>query len=73
MLGNYLQQTTSAGDIFGCIFFGALRVKLAATFEAFANSFNPDQDRHSLPGSKPVGTLIVFVKESLAHLGRKFK
>ena len=21
MLGNYLQQTTSAGDIFGCIFF----------------------------------------------------
>ena len=28
MLGNYLQQTTSADDIFGCIFFlGALRVK----------------------------------------------
>ena len=27
MLGNYLQQTTSAGDIFRCIFFlGALRV-----------------------------------------------
>ena len=26
MLGNYLQQTTSAGDIFRCIFFlGALR------------------------------------------------
>ena len=27
MLGNYLQQTTSADDIFKCIFFlGALRV-----------------------------------------------
>ena len=29
MLGNYLQQTTSADNIFRCIFFlGALRVKL---------------------------------------------
>ena len=29
MLGNYLQQTTSADDIFRCIFFlGALRVRL---------------------------------------------
>ena len=29
MLGNYLQQTTSADDIFRCIFFlGALRVKV---------------------------------------------
>ena len=27
MLGNYLQQTTSADDIFKCIFWGALRVK----------------------------------------------
>ena len=26
MLGNYLQQTTSADDIFRCIFFDALRV-----------------------------------------------
>ena len=31
MLGNYLQQTNSADDIFRCIFFlGALRVKHAA-------------------------------------------
>ena len=31
MLGNYLQQTTSADDIFRCIFFlGALRVSLIA-------------------------------------------
>ena len=27
MLGNYLKQTTSADDIFKCIFRGALRVK----------------------------------------------
>ena len=30
MLGNYLQQTTSAEDIFRCIFFlGALRVNIS--------------------------------------------
>ena len=28
MLGNYLQQTTSADNIFRCIFLGALRVKI---------------------------------------------
>ena len=28
MLGDSLQQTTSADDIFRCIFLGALRVKL---------------------------------------------
>ena len=27
ILGNYLQQMTSADDIFRCIFLGALRVK----------------------------------------------
>ena len=32
MLGNYLQQTTSADDIFRCIFLGALRVKILASF-----------------------------------------
>ena len=32
MLGNYLQQTTSADNIFRCIFFlGALRVKQRRT------------------------------------------
>ena len=31
VLGNYLQQTTSADDIFGCIFvLGALRVKITS-------------------------------------------
>ena len=34
MLGNYLQQTTSVGDIFRCIFseVGALRVNVAVPF-----------------------------------------
>ena len=35
MLGNYLQQTTSADDIFRCIFFlGALRLRTAFQFNA---------------------------------------
>ena len=33
MLGNYLQQTTSADDVFRCIFFlGALRVKVHVVY-----------------------------------------
>ena len=28
MLGNYLQKTTSADNIFRCIFFSALRIKI---------------------------------------------
>ena len=32
MLGNYLQQTTSADGIFRCIFLGALRVKVDVVF-----------------------------------------
>ena len=36
MLGKYLQQKTSADDIFRCIFFlGALRVKLYCTFPVY--------------------------------------
>ena len=31
MLGNYLQQTTSADDIFRCIFLCALKAKFAVT------------------------------------------
>ena len=31
VLGNYLQQTTSADNIFRCIFFLALRVKTLTT------------------------------------------
>ena len=32
MLGNYLQQTTSADDIFRCIFLGALKIMSYADF-----------------------------------------
>ena len=40
MLGNYLQQTTSADDIFRCIFFlGALRVNSHLT--RICSSFMP--------------------------------
>ena len=41
MLGNYLQQTTSADNIFRCIFFlGALRVKI------FNNKCHMNYDRN---------------------------
>ena len=41
MLGNYLQQTTSADDIFRCIFFlGALRVKYTVWQLKFAADGN---------------------------------
>ena len=59
MLGNYLQQTTSADDIFRCIFFlGALRVMccllcltgvsiyaevIQTNFINIVNSMSPDQ------------------------------
>ena len=39
MLGNYLQQTTSADDIFRCIFFlGALRVNIGSTQSQYVTS-----------------------------------
>ena len=39
MLGNYLQQTISAVDIFRCIFFlGALRVNLGTTKKVWSNN-----------------------------------
>ena len=37
MLGNYLQQTTSADEIFRCIFFFALRVKIKPRHEISNN------------------------------------
>ena len=37
MLGNYLQQTTSADDIFRCIFLGALRVNKRSTHSDASN------------------------------------
>ena len=45
MLGNYLQQTTSADDIFRCIFFlGALRVKCIVS----TNLYHPYQLKHEI-------------------------
>ena len=42
MLGNYLQQTTSADDIFRCIFFlGALRVNIICRIRNFGTAFKP--------------------------------
>ena len=38
MLGNYLQQTTSAEDISDAVFLGTLRVKACST--AFSQSLN---------------------------------
>ena len=39
MLSNYLQQTTSADDIFRCIFFlGALRVKFISLVHTICHS-----------------------------------
>ena len=49
MLGNYLQQTTSADEIFSCIFLlGALRVKFLSRKIDFGlvNSANPDEMQH---------------------------
>ena len=45
MLGNYLQQTTSADDIFRCIFFlGALRVKSNMHHTINIKNFSPVHD-----------------------------
>ena len=45
MLGNYLQQTTSAKDIFRCIFFlDALRVK---SMSCVRNRFSSDTNNDS--------------------------
>ena len=47
MLGNYLQQTTSAGDIFRCIFFLRFNSFIASSdfnhlLTAFTNSLGSD-------------------------------
>ena len=40
MLGNYLQQTTSADDIYRCIFIGVLRVNYCTPEMTFQSNFN---------------------------------
>ena len=42
MLGKYLQQTTSADDIFKCIFLGALRVIKIKHVKGFVFGAYPD-------------------------------
>ena len=45
MLGNNLQQTTSADDIFRCIFFLALKgLTYSMTFIAFEQAFLANED-----------------------------
>ena len=48
MLGNYLQQTTSADDIFSCMFFLALK-GLRMIFRVNKNSVEPIQLLHQKP------------------------
>ena len=49
MLGNYLQQTASADDIFRYIFFRINSLSVSSNFcrllITFVNSLDPDQDR----------------------------
>ena len=79
MLGNYLQQTTSADDIFRCIFLGALRVKTLETFfinhlistiqnrhkACFRNSDDPDRLASQLTATFSVvkGTFMPSFKQ----------
>ena len=65
MLGNYLQQTNSADDIFRCVFFlGALRVNLIIHFHVFRmNCFYSIQEQKGVKGSlgNPMVTLWAFL------------
>ena len=45
ILGNNLQQTTSADNIFRCIFFCALRVKSATRQQSFSYNYIVVQSR----------------------------
>ena len=47
MLGNYLQQTTSAGNIFRCIFLGTLRVKKLGDFITIRNTILESKNNKS--------------------------
>ena len=42
MLGNYLQQTTSAGDIFRCIFFLCV-LRVGVLYDLFFNLANANE------------------------------
>ena len=51
MPGNYLQQTTSADDIFRCIFFLALKVNVQSSIQIMENELSFDgASRIRMPG-----------------------
>ena len=59
-IGNYLQQTTSADDIFRCIYFlGALRVNSFYIFSEFKEAFSLfDKDGDGTITTKELGTVM---------------
>ena len=58
MLGNYLQQTTSADDIFGCIFFlGTLRIKVKVNLLLYTISVH----HYCIPVSVEVEALLCLI------------
>ena len=64
MLGNYLQQTTSADDIFRCIFLGVLRVNPSFA-SGVDNLFKQFEPRSGQTGRiQTVCTPIVVLKVS---------
>ena len=70
MLGNYLQQTTSADDIFRCIFFlGALRVKTndLLIFNIAPNSVTLLM-KNVRKGSRSIKQPIARLIECLTHI-----
>ena len=63
MLGNYLQKTASAEDIFRCIFWAALRFnrQILPSADYFCTWFGPRSGPTS--GFKPFDTLVLYRKE----------
>ena len=60
MLGNYLQQTTSADVISRCIFFGALRVRFSIHSKMLCPSLYQDRAL-SRPPDKSVLLKMIFL------------
>ena len=65
MFGNYLQQTTSADDIFRCIFFlGALRVNLTCNMATFRKedklTFDPTHGVNGKCESKQIADMLLY-------------
>ena len=70
MIGNYLQQTTSADDVFRCIFFlGALRVKIDPYY-MFNLGFKPVVLENRLEGDE-LRTDLERMEEKMRELGQE--